>query len=174
MPRSGSVRAASDWSIHPRNTTPAATPMAVAATPTRTLSLMTTPITDRTGRPKARMVACSRWRSSTVIRVALNAIRSARISTATGGDHEEADELLERLVEHLAHAGHRLAGGHPVELEDLVLEVAPRRVLGGVRVHDVGESGQSEPFGLSEIAVHEVADRVAVDPGNDELGLGEG
>ncbi len=59
MPRSGRVLVANDCSIQPRKTSPAATPMTVAATPTMTLSLTTTPITERTGKPNARMVACS-------------------------------------------------------------------------------------------------------------------
>ena len=73
---------ASEVSIHWRNTTPPTSPMMVATMPTSTLSLTTTPSTVRIGSPKARIVACSRRRSSTVIRVALKAIRSARIKTA--------------------------------------------------------------------------------------------
>ena len=63
------------------------------------------------------MVACSRRRSSTVMRVALNTIRSSRTKTAVEGGHVDLADL--------------------VSLGDVV-QVDPRSRLAHSRIHHAG------------------------------------
>ncbi len=56
-----------------------------------------------------------------------------------GGDEEEAEELVERVVECFADAGDGLARCHAVQSEQRPLDIGPGGTVGRVRVHDVGE-----------------------------------